>query len=104
MTRILFMLAGPTVWFLLFSALYAIETLACTPAVGLAGTPYGYAAAGSVVATVLLLAAIAASQVAAWHRGGDSLAKIGLLLNGLSVIATAWTALPLWLMRSCGPA
>jgi hypothetical protein len=60
MSRFLFALAGPTVWFLFFSALYAIETMACTPAVGLAGTSYGKAAGGAVIATALMLVAVAA--------------------------------------------
>jgi hypothetical protein len=102
MGRFLFALSGPTVWLLFFSALYAIETMACTPAVGLVGTPYGKAAGGAAIATTLLLAAVAASQFFAWRRERDSIAGIGLLLTGLSVAASAWTALPLWVMRSCG--
>jgi hypothetical protein len=62
MSRLLFALAGPIVWLLLFSALYAIETMACTPAVGLEGTGYGTMAGAAVIATGLLLAAVTARR------------------------------------------
>jgi hypothetical protein len=62
MSRLLFALAGPIVWLLLFSALYAIETMACTPAVGLGGTGYGTMAGAAVIATGLLLAAVTARR------------------------------------------
>ena len=102
MNRLLFALAGPIVWFLVFSALYAIETLACTPGAGTTGTSYGAAAAAAFVVAGLLLAAIAVSQFVLWRRERDWLARLGLLLTGLSGVATVWTALPVWLMRSCG--
>ena len=104
MNRLLFALAGPIVWFLLFSALYAIETLACTPIVGLSGTHYGQAAGGAGIAAVVLIVAVGASQFVEWRRSRDSVARLGLLLTGLSVVAVAWTALPIWVMRSCGAA
>ena len=104
MNRILFALVGPIVWFLLFSALYAIETMACTPAVGLSDTPYGQAAGGAVIVGAILLVVVAMSQFITWRRGHDSVAGIGLMLTGLSFIAAAWTALPLWMMGSCGAA
>jgi hypothetical protein len=100
MSRLLFALAGPIVWLLLFSALYAIETMACTPAVGLEGTGYGTMAGAAVIATGLLLAAVTARQFVSWRR--DAIAKIGLLLTGLAIVASAWTAIPLWLMQRCG--
>jgi hypothetical protein len=101
MDRLVFALAGPIVWFLLFSALYAIETLACTPAVGLSGTPYGQSAGGAVIAAAVLMVAIGVSQFAARRRSRDPVTRLGLLLTGLSAIAAAWTALPIWVMGSC---
>jgi hypothetical protein len=102
MSRLLFALAGPIVWLLLFSALYAIETMACTPAVGLGGTGYGTMAGAAIIATGLLLAAVAARQFVSWRHDRDAIAKIGMLLTVLAIVASAWTAIPLWLMQRCG--
>ncbi len=101
MGRLLFALAGPIVWFLFFSVLYAIETLACTPTMGLTGTAYGTAAVSAMVAAGLLLAAIAVSQFVTWRREGEPMARLGLLGTGLSAVAAVWTALPISLMESC---
>lgn len=101
MKRLLFAFAGPVIWFLLFSALYAIETLACTPAVGIAGTVYGQAAGGAVIGAAVLFVAVAVSQFVMWQRE-EYLAGLGLMLTGLSVAAAVWTAWVVWVVRSCG--
>jgi hypothetical protein len=90
-------LAGPGIWFVAFSILYAITTAGC---VGL------IASAKPIASWVVVLAGIAAlawlAVFGAGRGGGDAfLALMTRLLAIVSLVAALWLLLPLATLQKC---
>jgi hypothetical protein len=87
--------AGPIAWALHFAAIYGFTGVAC--ARGLAGAvPWAVG-----VATLVAGAACAAIVVAGMRRRYEFEAWLSAALAGLALLAIAWEALTVLLVRPC---
>ena len=97
---LLIFVAGPLVWFVHLSLLYAAETIAClSPEAAPRMVP---AALLLTSLAVVALAAIVAFQLRSVRAGTNSFeARVGLALSALSAGAVALTATPALLLQAC---
>lgn len=90
-------LAGPGIWFVCFSILYALATAAC---IGLIGTAHAVTSWGVTLASVAALIWIAAFGIG--RDGSDTFtALLTRLLAIVSLIGTLWLLLPLGTLQTC---
>jgi hypothetical protein len=90
-------LAGPGIWFVAFSILYAIATAGC---VGLIASAKPFASWVVVLAGIAALAWLAV--FGAGRGGGDAfLALMTRLLAIVSLVAALWLLLPLVALQNC---
>jgi hypothetical protein len=96
--RTLRWLAGPSIWAAYFLAVYASESLICSRGAG-AQVHFMFVAAATVPAlgAILWMLAFGARS----RRDVRFLDAIGAGLAGLSLIATAWTALAAIMLPAC---
>jgi hypothetical protein len=91
-------LAPPVLWFGYFLAVYGMNAVACTtgwpaPAAGATET---LMTLGALVAEALPMCRLFRSQAPDFWR------YVGVGLGGLSLIATVWVGLTLWMVPACG--
>jgi hypothetical protein len=93
--------AGPIVWFLHLSVLYAAETLTCLAP----GPEAGAMFAVSAVATAVALAILAGMAVFQFRRRRIAaerfLADVGLLLSALALAGVLFAFLAVAMVRAC---
>jgi hypothetical protein len=104
--KFLLVFAGPIVWFLHFSLVYATHTLLCTLS-AMPSTQFFWLEAGLTAAAAIMLMGGAMSQFVSFGRRTDgvegrSLMTISLSLTALSLFAILWTTLPLMWVAACG--
>lgn len=95
MTALLRAILPPAIWFACLSVAYGLVTLACARDI-LSGVG-GYVALGVIVAGIVVLA-LDGCSAAGRHR---SLTAIAFGLSVLSILATLWLLVPLFVLRSC---
>lgn len=97
----LWAIAGPVIWMLHLSAVYAVETVACLPSIA-GATGVGAIAAGLTTLAYAALLATGIRQVRQ-HRMAPTrfLAEVGLYLSALSTIAVLFTVLAVPFFPGC---
>jgi hypothetical protein len=98
-----------TLWIISFSAIYGLHGLACAGGWALeegpAGLSWGRAvllAAGLAAVAVQALGVLALARPP-WGAPPGFLRRTSLSLAVVSLLATAWTALPVAVLPLCGP-
>jgi hypothetical protein len=94
---------APVVWSVHFVFIYVLNALACAR-----GIAAGWVPAGIAVGTLLAFAAVAVPTFWSWQRArlGDEaaepfLARLGLLLGGLTLLSILYNAVPALLVPAC---
>jgi hypothetical protein len=94
-SRFLRALLPPAIWFVCFSALYAVATLACGP-----GALLGNTRSVSLVLIVAALVALAFMVVPA-VTADPFLSTVNRWLSLLAIVAICWTLVPLLMLQAC---
>jgi hypothetical protein len=103
MRHVLYLSLPLTLWLVSFSGLYGVHGLACSAAWGSQSGPVGltlgqvvlFAAGGTAILVQMAGLALLARTAPGFAR------RISLALAAVALVATVWTALPIFLLPIC---